>query len=591
MPSNAPNSPYTFAVTAYLDAPPVIFCTDELVASAPAGGTAIVSFGHIFATDDVDGPIPVTCTPPDTTAFPIGATTVTCTATDSCGNTTEATFDVIVLEIQDSPAARTLSDVSLRGDAAPGAAAGTVGGLPPSATMFAYSQAFLNNSAEVVFEATVSGAGSSNVGVFSNAGGLASLGVKNSASPAGPNYLAFKELALADDGIASFAARTTAGDAHVTDSGASTTLQVGSELPGIAASPLVSSLFQAALDGSGDLFSPASLLRGSGTPVATANDDTLIWSSTIGLVAREGDPAADLPTGVSYGHLSSRVVANDGPEVAFAGNLLGGPGGANAAVWSGSPTAPTVVARKGDIAPATGGNTFASFQAESISPTGTVVIRASLALASGSVTPANNTGLWSDRSGSLALVAREDDLAPCEQPDVRFDRFDSMFIDSSGKIVVVAFLKGAGVTSANDASVWRSDADGSLHLIAREGQNANSTDGSVFAQLNVVAANDTCGVLISARLVNGIGDTVTANNIGVWRDDGAADPALVLVIRKGDTLGESTVNSVNIDYVANAVGGTGGYGRVLNNGGTAVMRLSLSGGSSGVFTLPGTPPE
>jgi hypothetical protein len=396
-------------------------------------------------------------------------------------------------------------------------------------------------------------------------------------------------MAIADDGISAFAATTTPGDSHNTDSGSSTTLLVNAPPPSLAGSPLVRALSTPALSGGGELFSPVSLLIGSGTPAVTVLNDTLLWSSNIGLVAREGEPAQDQPPGVDYSHLYPRVVANDVSEIAFAGNLSGA-GSANAAVWSGSPTALSVVAQKGDVANGTGGETFNSFYAESISPTGTVVIRAGLKFVSGVVTTANNEGLWSDRSGSLELVAREDDLAPCEQPDVRFGRFDAMFLDSSGGIVFFAYLKGLGVNSSNDGSAWRSDADGRLHLIAREGTIANNTDAAVYGQIDVAAANNTGGVLVFARLVSGLGDTTSTNNVGLWKDSGAADATPLLVMRRSDTvtLGgiDRTVNLLGVDYVTNAVGGTGGFGRVLNDSGTAVLTLSLSGNNGGVFTLP-----
>nr|WSX76366.1 HYR domain-containing protein [Streptomyces sp. NBC_00899] len=49
------------------------------------------------ATDAVDGPLPVSCTPASGSLFPLGTTTVTCTATDSAGNTgaAKATFTVL----------------------------------------------------------------------------------------------------------------------------------------------------------------------------------------------------------------------------------------------------------------------------------------------------------------------------------------------------------------------------------------------------------------------------------------------------------------------------------------------------------------
>jgi hypothetical protein len=51
---------------------------------------------QVTATDDVDGPIPVSCRPPSGSRFKIGHTIVTCSATDKTGNTATARFTVTV---------------------------------------------------------------------------------------------------------------------------------------------------------------------------------------------------------------------------------------------------------------------------------------------------------------------------------------------------------------------------------------------------------------------------------------------------------------------------------------------------------------
>jgi hypothetical protein len=50
----------------------------------------------VTATDDVDGPVPVVCTPPSGTRFPLGITSVSCTAQDAAGNTATGGFTVTV---------------------------------------------------------------------------------------------------------------------------------------------------------------------------------------------------------------------------------------------------------------------------------------------------------------------------------------------------------------------------------------------------------------------------------------------------------------------------------------------------------------
>ena len=55
------------------------------------------------AADLVDGSVPVACTPPSGSLFTAGTTVVTCTATDSRGNTATDTFDVIISSVPVNP--------------------------------------------------------------------------------------------------------------------------------------------------------------------------------------------------------------------------------------------------------------------------------------------------------------------------------------------------------------------------------------------------------------------------------------------------------------------------------------------------------
>jgi outer membrane protein assembly factor BamB len=89
---------YTFGLGDSI--PPELHVPGDIttVTSDPAG--AVVSF-DVSATDNVDPNPQVTCDPASGSTFPIGETTVTCTATDSAGNTATATFKVTVLTALD----------------------------------------------------------------------------------------------------------------------------------------------------------------------------------------------------------------------------------------------------------------------------------------------------------------------------------------------------------------------------------------------------------------------------------------------------------------------------------------------------------
>jgi hypothetical protein len=85
-----------FTVTVLDTEPPAITCqTNVTVSAQPGQAAAAVSFPLPAATDNCPG-VSVVATPPSGSSFPIGTTTVTCTATDASGNTNSCTFTITV---------------------------------------------------------------------------------------------------------------------------------------------------------------------------------------------------------------------------------------------------------------------------------------------------------------------------------------------------------------------------------------------------------------------------------------------------------------------------------------------------------------
>jgi hypothetical protein len=78
--------------------PPVITVPDAVVVSAAGPNGTFVTF-EVTAHDPGGSGVPVTCEPPSGSLFPIGETTVTCTATDPSGNVATATFTVTVEDV------------------------------------------------------------------------------------------------------------------------------------------------------------------------------------------------------------------------------------------------------------------------------------------------------------------------------------------------------------------------------------------------------------------------------------------------------------------------------------------------------------
>jgi Tol biopolymer transport system component len=89
---------------------PVITLTGSTVdATGPAG--AVIAY-PVSAADATGRPLTPACTPPPGATFPVGVTTVTCSATDLAGNTAVAVADMTVAQ-PPGPSSRTLWLVSL----------------------------------------------------------------------------------------------------------------------------------------------------------------------------------------------------------------------------------------------------------------------------------------------------------------------------------------------------------------------------------------------------------------------------------------------------------------------------------------------
>lgn len=80
--------------------PPVISCPASTTVTANLGSnSAVVSYPAPTATDNCSVPT-TSCSPPSGSSFPVGATTATCTATDTAGNMANCQFTVTVLTPQ-----------------------------------------------------------------------------------------------------------------------------------------------------------------------------------------------------------------------------------------------------------------------------------------------------------------------------------------------------------------------------------------------------------------------------------------------------------------------------------------------------------
>ena len=90
---NQATATYTFTITDAVA--PVLTLPAPIVVPSTSTAGAVVTY-TASATDVIDGSRPITCAPASGSAFPIGVTTVSCTAADLSGNVASGSFTVTV---------------------------------------------------------------------------------------------------------------------------------------------------------------------------------------------------------------------------------------------------------------------------------------------------------------------------------------------------------------------------------------------------------------------------------------------------------------------------------------------------------------
>ncbi len=85
-----------FTVTIIDNMPPLLSLPANITAIATTSAGAVVTY-TATAFDPQTGPVPTTCIPPSGSVFPVGTTTVVCTAIDPFGNVAVGTFTVTVV--------------------------------------------------------------------------------------------------------------------------------------------------------------------------------------------------------------------------------------------------------------------------------------------------------------------------------------------------------------------------------------------------------------------------------------------------------------------------------------------------------------
>ncbi|NJM06690.1 HYR domain-containing protein [Candidatus Gracilibacteria bacterium] len=117
---NQPGSvTYRLSVCAASAATPIISVPDDIVVDAATAEGTRVNYSA-SAVDGFGAPLTVVCAPPSGALFPIGVTTVTCSATDSFGTSVSASFNVTVRATTGDPTIDVPDDIIAEAESASG---------------------------------------------------------------------------------------------------------------------------------------------------------------------------------------------------------------------------------------------------------------------------------------------------------------------------------------------------------------------------------------------------------------------------------------------------------------------------------------
>jgi len=223
----------------------------------------------------------------------------------------------------------------------------------------------------------------------------------------------------------------------------------------------------------GQLATLATLNTKTGFP---AVNDTGIWMGAPGAlqyVASQNHVADGVP-GATYGAFKSPVLNNNN-LLAFSAGLTVGAGGVttgnNSGVWLGTQGDLSLVLRKGDVAPSTGGQSFSEFRQLSINDAGQLLVTAR-------TFPGGQIGMWEVAGSTVSTVLAPGSHVPGFGSDVHFTGFGSPAINGEGAIAFSGFIAGTGITNANNTGIWL-ESNGQLHSLAQAGQPVPGLGGTI----------------------------------------------------------------------------------------------------------------
>jgi len=256
-----------------------------------------------------------------------------------------------------------------------------------------------------------------------------------------------------------------------------------------------------------------------------------IWSHGPGglrKVALEGDAAPG--TTAAFNAVGQLVSLGSDGGVAFAGGL----NDFRVGVWIEKPAlVPALIS--GQLVPTGSGQaTFSNIDRLAANAAKQVAVVGRMTGAG--VTPADDQGVWTDRSGPITLVARSGMAPPLfPQGTAAITNIGTVMINASGQVAFAARLTGSSFNQPTDMGVWVEDPQLGLVTVMHSGMAAPGTEPGVVFQTSFAAdpgGFNAAGEMVICGILTGPGVT-GANDRGLWL---YRNRRLTLLLREADQI-------------------------------------------------------
>jgi hypothetical protein len=167
-------------------------------------------------------------------------------------------------------------------------------------------------------------------------------------------------------------------------------------------------------------------------------------------------------------------------------------------------------------------------------------------------------------------------------PSQTFTVFSDPVINGSNDIAFVADISGG------KSGIW-SNVTGSLSLVAETGSAAPGCNGALFSSFYEIAIPDQTGVVFLAKLAGQHGSVTSGNDFGIWTED--ITGAVSLAVRTGSTVaigaGQKTISALSFLPSLPAVAG---QSRSFNSTGTLIYIAGFTDKSEAILTSSSSAP-